>query len=327
MNYKKFVPVVLFLLLMPITCMGSVDYSSLFSSGDTAPSEFVHFQVAQLKYDPYPAEPGEYMTLWIEIHNPSTTTAKGVTFEVLPEYPFSIDPNENAKREYAAIPGLYTMVLQYKIRVDKDAVEGMNEISLRYKFHGGDWIKKDMEIQVTEPPDKAELRAFYVETEPKPYPGSETTLSIDLANIASGSAYYTIVEASTEAAEIEVDEIFIGTMDADDFDTINFDMKIKDYTEPGTYPVKIKAYYKDEDDREYEKEEEIDFRVYSKEELAMEMQSGTDPIMTAGTYVGIVILGLIVLTVILFILKYIIKWFLLPFFKSLKQSFPKGKKR
>ena len=311
MNFKLIVPIVLFLFLMPTACMGSVDYSSLFSSGETPPSEFVHFKIAQLKYDPYPAEPGNYMTLWIEIHNPSTTNAENVQFELLTEYPFSLDPNENAKREYSVIPGLYTIVLQYKIRVDKDAVEGMNEMELRYRFHGHDWVKKSMEVQVSDPPDKAELKAFYVGTEPKPYSGSESTLSIDLANIASGSAYYTIVEASTEAADIEVDEIFIGTMDADDFDTIDFEMRIKEGIPPGNYPVTIKSYYKDEDDKAYETTDTIDFMVYSEEEVAKDFETQTPWYQ----YLAYVVVALIV-----------IKYFLYPAIKKLISFFKKKKK-
>lgn len=225
-----------------------------------------------LKYDPYPAEPGKYMTLWIEVYNAGTKTAENVTFELIPEYPFSLDASENATKWYSQIPGLYTIVLQYKVRVDKDAVEGWNKIKLRYKINNGKWVESEEEIYVSEAPKKAELKAFYVSSEPKPFPGGETTLSVDVANIASGTAYYVVVEAESEIAEIEVNKVFVGTMDPDDFDTIDFELKIKNSTQPGKYPVKIKFYYRDEDDKKFETEDAVYLKVYTKEEALAEEQ-------------------------------------------------------
>ncbi|HDI02802.1 MAG TPA: hypothetical protein ENF95_01560 [Candidatus Aenigmarchaeota archaeon] len=226
-----------------------------------------------LKYDPYPAEPGKYMTLWIEVYNAGTKTAENVTFELIPEYPFSLDASENATKWYSQIPGLYTIVLQYKVRVDKDAVEGWNKIKLRYKINNGKWVESEEEIYVSEAPKKAELKAFYVSSEPKAFPGGETTLSVDVANIASGTAYYVVVEAESEIAEIEVNKVFVGTMDPDDFDTIDFELKIKNSTQPGRYPVKIKFYYRDEDDKKFETEDAVYLKVYTKEEALAEEQS------------------------------------------------------
>lgn len=265
----KFALIGIFLILTPSLAMAQ-DLSSLLST-EEAPNEYASFSFSQLKYDPYPAEPGEYMTLWMEVYNDGTDSAESVIFELVPEYPFSLDPNEVATREFSNIPGLYTVVLQYKIRVDKNAVEGWNEIKIAYKIGNGPWVGKTTEISVAKPTQKAELKVFYVGTEPKAYPGSKTTLSVDLANIASGTAYYTVVGAYTNVAEIEVGEIFVGTMDADDFDTIDFDLKINGDTVPGRYPVTVKYYYKDDDNNRYESEDTVYVKVYSTEEVMSEM--------------------------------------------------------
>ncbi len=309
MKLVKFSILGLFLLLIPSISLGQ-DLSDLFAT-ETAPGEFISFDVTQLKYDPYPAEQGKYVTLWLEIYNTATTTAENVVFELLPEYPFILDANEVATREFSSVPGLYTIVLQYKIRVDKDAVEGMNEISFRYKIGDETWMKKETEIYITEPPNKAELKVFYVGTEPKTYPGGETTLSVDLANIASGSAYYIIVDAESEVAEIEVNEIFIGTMDADDFDTIDFKLKIKENVKPGRYPVTIKSYYKDEDDKVYESEDTVYIKVYNAEEAMQELQVETP----WWQYLAYIMVALI-----------IIKYFITPAVKKTISFFRKKKK-
>ena len=258
--------------MVPGVALGSVNPLGMPNYGDP---DYPAFQISMLKYDPYPAEPGNYMTLWIEVYNTGTKNAEDVDFELVTEYPFSLDSSEVATREFPTVPGLYSIVLQYKVRVDKDAVEGFNEIKLRYKIGDGYWLEKSIEIDVAKPVQKAELEVFYAGATPKAYPGGTTTLSVDIANIASGTAYYTIVEADSEVAEIEISKIFEGTMNADDFDTLDFDMKINDGVEPGTYPVTIKSYYKDEDGKSYETEDVVNIKVYSMEEIVRESQTQT----------------------------------------------------
>ncbi|MCD6398657.1 MAG: hypothetical protein J7L08_01945 [Candidatus Aenigmarchaeota archaeon] len=263
-----------------------------------APGETPSFKINLLKYDPYPAEPGEYMTLWIEVYNTGTNEAKDVTFELEPEYPFSLDSNENATREYSSIPGLFTVVLQYKIRVDSNALNGDNEIKLKYKIGNGNWIEKKSDIYVNKAPNKAELTPLFVSTDPLPYPGGETELTIDLANVAPGSAYYIITEAESPIATIPVNKVFVGTLDADDFDSLKFDLKINDDVSPGRYPVYIKSYYKDEDYKKIETNGTVYIQIYTKEEVEKELTPKTSWYMY-----------LVYIIVILVALKYfIIPW-------------------
>ncbi|UCG95781.1 MAG: hypothetical protein JSV92_01890 [archaeon] len=309
MKLKFFALLSAFLLLVPTLSMGQSLEDLLGEDYTTTP--FPSFNIREMKYEPYPAEPGEYLTIWIEVFNRGTRTAENVFFELQPEYPFSLHPSETSVREFSKIPGLYSVVLQYKLKVDKDALEGWNTMDLKYTIDDTSTLEKEIEIYVTEPPDKAELKVFYVGTEPSPYPGGETTLSVDLANIASGSAYYTVVEAESESAEIEVNEIFIGTMDADDFDTIDFEIKIKEDVELGMHPVTIRSYYKDEDDKEYETEDVIHFRVYAEEEA----MKGMVPETPWYVYIVYIIVALIVL-----------KYFIVPAVKKTVSFLRKKKK-
>lgn len=308
MKLKLFAVLGVFLLLVPALSMGQ-SLSDLLGE-DYTTSPYPSFNIGEMKYEPYPAEPGDYLTLWVEVYNKGTGTAENSIFEIQPGYPFSLHPSETPTREFSRIPGLYTVVLQYKLKVDKNALEGWNTIDLKYSINSAATLEKEIEIYVTEPPDKAELKVFYVGTDPKPYPGSKAALSVDLANIASGSAYYTIVEARSDVADIEVNEIFVGTMDADDFDTIDFDMVIDENIEAGTYPVTIKSYYKDEDDKKYETEDTIYFKVYTKEEIMLELQEETPWYV----YLIYIFVGLIIL-----------KYFIVPAAKKIVSFFRKRK--
>lgn len=90
--------------------------------------QYEGIQVSSLKYEPYPVNPGEYFDLWIQA-TIGTSAKSYAKFELIPEFPFSLDSNENATREYKDFSG--DVLIHYKIRVDKNAVEGINSLKVR----------------------------------------------------------------------------------------------------------------------------------------------------------------------------------------------------
>lgn len=141
------------------------------------------FRISTLKYEPYPAEPGKYLQLWLNIENAGLYSANQVTFELEPTYPFSLDANENATRYFGSIEPMKSVVIDYKIRVAADAVEGQNELKLKYRSGDGIWNTKKFSITVKTP--NAIISVDNVKTEPKTaVPGKETNLTITLKNVA-----------------------------------------------------------------------------------------------------------------------------------------------
>ncbi|MFA5953352.1 MAG: CARDB domain-containing protein [Candidatus Pacearchaeota archaeon] len=96
-------------------------------------------QISSLKYEPYPVNPGEYFDVWIQVElGSSVNYAK---FELIEEFPFSLDENENATREYEDFSG--AVIIHYKVRVSKDAVESENSLKIGIssnKYTTGDVI-------------------------------------------------------------------------------------------------------------------------------------------------------------------------------------------
>ena len=85
-------------------------------------------QIASMKYEPYPVSAGEYFDFWVKAELGSS--ANYVKFELVESFPFSIDTNENAIREFKNLERTQVFI-QYKIRVDNNAVEGINELYLK----------------------------------------------------------------------------------------------------------------------------------------------------------------------------------------------------
>ena len=91
------------------------------------------FEMQKLKYEPYPATPGEYFDLWLKVENVGNEVASNASFELMLEYPFSLHPDYNAVQNYGAIGTSENdiVVLEYKLKVDEDAVEGTYELKLK----------------------------------------------------------------------------------------------------------------------------------------------------------------------------------------------------
>lgn len=92
-------------------------------------------QISQLRYTPYPANPGEYVDVWIEAQIYGSSSPTNATFILEPKFPFSLDPNESAIQSFGRV-GFNTIVLHYKVRIDSNAVPGDNELDLAYSSDG-----------------------------------------------------------------------------------------------------------------------------------------------------------------------------------------------
>ena len=100
-------------------------------------------------YYPNPVEAGDYFTVWLKVTNrEETTTSYSIKFK--PSYPFSLDPGEeNTITGEVGPKGSVTE--RFKIRVDKEAKEGDNDMVFEYGGCGGCVLEeKSMSITVVE---------------------------------------------------------------------------------------------------------------------------------------------------------------------------------
>jgi hypothetical protein len=89
-----------------------------------------------INQDPYPAIPGEYVDLVFQLNGVSNPECGNTYFELIEEYPINLDPGVGSSIEI--ISGTYSqdfsshLLAPFKVRVDKDALDGENEISVRF---------------------------------------------------------------------------------------------------------------------------------------------------------------------------------------------------
>ncbi len=224
---KKNILISLFVLLILTTCAFAEVYESEF---DTFPvysrSKASNLQVKSLRYEPYPINPGEYFKLWIKVENLGTGYTRDATFELIEKFPFSLDSKEDArislgKIGYGKVEEDNVIVLEYKIKVDKDATEGTNEIQLRYNEDGSDsWLYKTFDIEV----EDAQTDFDLVVQE-----STDNEVSIAIANTGKNVASSVIVKIPEQEnfQVVGTSGQMVGNLENGDYTLVSFELKPK----------------------------------------------------------------------------------------------------
>ena len=151
-------------------------------------TNFARIDIQLLNQNPDPVEPGKYVELRFVVENLGGRDANDFVFELLPEYPFSLDPGSNAKRTIGSLNsyqiGDYAYVMFYNVRIDPNAVVGNNKIRYRYSTDNGKtWITLRSDVRIDE---RDYLIAISdVKTNPeKVIPGKEFNLNFNIKNMA-----------------------------------------------------------------------------------------------------------------------------------------------
>ncbi len=175
-------------ILVALCCFSLVSAIEVNFTSSEAVSQI---RIDQLKYEPYPVNPGEYFDLWIKVEKTGSDLTSDAVFELLPEYPFSLDSNERAIRSYGKItnfPDDRPIVIKYRIRVDEDAVEGTNTIELKYSADGissSNWGRNSFDIEVADAQTDFDIVVQDV---------SDSEVSFAIANIGKNTANSVIIK-------------------------------------------------------------------------------------------------------------------------------------
>jgi len=238
------------------------------------------------KYEPYPAQPGQYIDVWISVQNIGGGSAENVQVRVSPSYPFSIDPNENATKDLGTLIGGQEAVMKFKVRVDQNAVQGNNFLDVQYKYGGFDWITKRMEISVQT--HDAILSINRVSTEPDTLvPGKTGSLVFELQNMADSflSDVKVKLDLSNESMPFVVvnssSEKWISNIDSGKNETVSFAILTFPNAESKIYKVPFEISYYDSLGTEYTKADTLGIVVGNVPIIEMLLDKTT--IKKAGT--------------------------------------------
>lgn len=221
-----------------------------------------------INQDPYPAVPGDYVRVVFELSGVDNIDCRGSTFEVVPEYPFSSDPDQNLSTSINSVSFFSTykttIQLPYKFRVDSDALDG--DANLKTKLAVGIDTSKyafdNFAVNVKNPEVKFDLIL-------NDYSFTTGNLVLGLINVGKSDSSATVVEIPAQDGIVikGASKKVIGSLASNDDTTVSFNGVPKDGT------IKVNIAYNDNTNTRRTIEKDL---VFSSKAFASTQQSSSN---------------------------------------------------
>ncbi len=277
---RKYLSLILILgLLLPIGIAESDDVTgvsvpTLTTTYDyAAPENNANIRALQTKYDPYPAEPGQYVTVWVAVQNWGDEDLDHAYFRMIPEHPFRLDSGDFGIKDAGKVFAFRERLLEFKLRVDEDAIEGTYELDLKQcsdEFCSS--YIKTIPIKISVKTGGEPRIRVGIEDSATFTGGKNGGITLNIVNRGKlDIKFLTLTLLPGEEYEIlSTPEVYIGELESDDFETADFTIFMKEdvameTTSYATLPVRVE--YTDSNNRDYDERAQVDLKVYSQEDL------------------------------------------------------------
>ena len=245
------------------------------------PANIYDIAVTLINQEPDPAEPGKYVDVRFKFDNNGSGEARNVMVELLPQYPFSLEPGADAVRNLGTIQSMQRgdvgVIVKYRLRVDENAVEGENDLRIRYKTEGYSWIEPE-EFKVDVQTHDAILSVNSVSIGKKTLePGASNIVKITVSNEADSGLKD--IKARLELGGLpfvplgstnEKSIYKIGSKESYEFD---FEILANPDAASGVYQVPLKITYSDELGKTYFKNSTIGLIVGAMPDLSVTLDT------------------------------------------------------
>ena len=236
-------------------------------------------QVTLVSQIPDPVEPGQYVELRWKIENLGDAT-DNVIFELLPEYPFSLEPGVNASKNIGSLWGKQDgdkgVIVYYKIKVDENAIDGNNDIKVQYK--AGNVIVKPDAYTIRVRTSIPILIVKQVSTDPGIVnPGGEAALKIKFENLALSTfknIKSTIDFTGTSFSPIDgTNEKIITAIPSKKEVEVEYKIKADPSAESKVHKLTLKLEYLDNSGTALSKNNTIGIEVGATPDVSVEIES------------------------------------------------------
>jgi hypothetical protein len=274
---KKIILIIMFLLCSAFASAITQSYTEENNSIEaiyTVDSPIV--KVIQLKYEPFPVEPGTYFTMWLRLDNIANEDAENVVVEAVDNYPFKIDGNNT--QNIGKLGSRQSAVIKFeRIRVDENALPGDNEIEFRINMGGGYkkiyFIQKlKVTVQTVEP-----LLSITVSSQPEKIPqGGIANVSIEVQNLDKSylkDITLKLVLPSSFTPIGSTAEKKIQNLGAGETSKIDYMIIASSDAEAKPYQIELDTGYSDETGTRYNKNETVGLMVGAEPSITFNLES------------------------------------------------------
>lgn len=232
-------------------------------------------------YSPYPAEPGQYVDVWLRIRQSgSVANAENVVCRVDLVFPFSIDSSESPEKNIGTLGSGELVLLKYKLKVSPDALEGNNEIEFRCRADGEPWYSATLSIYVQT--HNPVLSITEVEIQPQAFlPGENGIVKLTIKNHGESTLKDISIAMNISSSSIpfaplnDVNEKRVKQLAKDEDTELEFKIWASPAAEVDVYKIPMNITYSDLLGNDYEKEEYISIAIDAEPVLFFALESTT----------------------------------------------------
>jgi len=215
-------------------------------------------KITIIETNPYPAKIGEYLNLTLQVENVGQDKAGNVDIEVVPKYPFSLDPGISPMQNVGALNPGRTATKEFYLFVDKNAQKGVRSLDIRARADkGSPWSEKSFDIRVGTQTynSKGTVELENVVSNPEIFmPGDRGTVTVTLKNTATtpivsidGSSYDTNARIQSAVLEPLSDEIIVldspyeemGIIGPGDSIKLTFNVRVEENALDGNHNLEL----------------------------------------------------------------------------------------
>ncbi len=162
--------------------------ATLMAVGAYALPDQADVEVSLQRYEPFPAEPGTYVDVYLLVSN-NVGIAEGLQVELVEEYPFTLPPGISKKKTIGNLDALRETyaVVQYRVNIAPDAINKDYNLTA-YSSTGDGKSKVKWEFPVTVKGSDASVTLDSYTLDPKQVrPGETAELVLTLKNTGRGN--------------------------------------------------------------------------------------------------------------------------------------------
>jgi len=232
--------------------------SFIFAAPASAATASANLKVTIVETNPYPAKIGQYLDLTVQVENVGRERAEDVDIEIVPEYPFSLDTEENAVQNIGALAPDKFASKEFHLFVDKNAQKGVRTIDIRTRIDKSNpWSEKTVDIRIGtetfESKGTVELAEFV--TSPEVFmPGDRGTITVTLKNTATATTVTiddkdydtnariqaaTLKPLSDGITNLEAPYYEMGLVGPGDSIQLTFNVKVEEDASEGTHNLEL----------------------------------------------------------------------------------------
>jgi len=231
--------------------------------------------VTLINQDPDPAEPGNFVDVRFKFDNNGTEEARNVEVEILPEYPFSLYSGDRFRTIgtlQSRQKGDVGVIVKYRLRVDENAVEGENELRIKYRIDKQAWIEPE-EFMIDVQTQDAILEVDSIISAEGITPGISSLLKIRIKNMADSLLKDIKVKLDLGSVPLvpigSTNEKTLYQLGSKESYDIEFKLMAEPDAESKLYKVPLKLEYFDELGKSYVKNQTIGLTIGSKPDLSV----------------------------------------------------------